>query len=103
MTSLQDLDYEDIITDHDDDPTDRPDDFMTIIVDKLYGFDWILLLIIAVLFLVVISDIYAEGVLRRVDGTFNNDEITTRGHLVQLAGLLSGSLLGRAFFAAVGV
>lgn len=105
-TSFEPLDYEELDvapTNDDDDKSDRPDDFMGILVDKMYNFDWVLLILVAIIFLVVISDVYGEGVLRRIDGTFNNDEITIKGHMMQLVGLISGSILGRALFAIVGI
>ena len=97
-TKFETIDYEEL-----DEPIEeetqsdsRPDDFISILVGSLYKFDWVFLFIIAILFIIVISDVYAENVLRRFDGTFDkNDDITTKGYILQLTGLLIGAAFAR--------
>lgn len=105
-TSFESVDYEEL--DEPSDPgqedTKRPDDFMSIIVDRMYKFDWVFLFIIALIFIIVISDAYGENVLRRFDGAIGkDDEVTTKGHMIQLGGLLAGSVVGRVLFAMAGL
>lgn len=104
-TTFETVDYEELDEPVADEPDMiRPDDFMSIFVDKLYNFDWVFLFIIAILFIIVLSDVYGETILRRIDGTFDkNDDITTKGHMVQLGGMLISSVIARFLFALAGI
>ncbi len=97
------IDYEEII-EKDSEKRDRPDDFMSIIVDKVYHFDWIILLAVALAFLFVISDIYNENVVARFNGAIGTDgNPTTYGYMIQTISLLIGTILGRILFALGGM
>jgi hypothetical protein len=97
------IDYEEITT-KEDAGSDRPDDFMSVIVDKIYNFDWIILLAVALAFLFVISDIYNEAVVSRFKGAIGPDgNPTTYGYLIQDASLLIAAVIGRILFALGGL
>ncbi len=97
------IDYEEII-EKDSEKLDRPDDFMHIIVDKMYHFDWVILLAVALAFLFVISDIYNDNVVSRFAGAIGNDgNPTTYGYMIQTISLLIGTILGRILFAIGGL
>lgn len=89
------IDYEDLNEDTNSAADRKPDDFIGIIVDKVYGFDWIILLAIAIAYLFVVSDLYGEHILSRFNGATRDGEITTYGYVVQLCSLLIGTVIGR--------
>lgn len=78
------------------------DDLMRMAVDSAYKFDWMLMFIVFIVFLVVISDVYADTVLSRVDNALKDGEPTVKGHLVQAAGLIVGTIISRLFIAFLG-
>lgn len=97
------IDYEEINS-KEDAKRDRPDDFLSIIVDKVYSFDWIILLAVALSFLFVISDMFNENVVSRFSGAIGTDgNPTTYGYIVQDASLLIMAVLGRIMFALGGL
>ena len=98
MSEFADIDFEDI-EDFSPESSDRPDDFMSIIVDKVYEFDWFMLLEVAIAFLVVVSNMYNERVLTQMPGATKNGELTTRGYMMQLVSLLVGSVMFKILFA----
>lgn len=97
------IDYEEIDT-KPDATRDRPDDFMSIIVDKVYAFDWIILLAVAISFIVVASDTYGDHVLGRFSGALTAEgELSTYGYILQLISLLIGTVLSRMGLALAGL
>ena len=97
------IDYEEIASSKDS-SKDRPDDFMSVLVDRMYNFDWIILLAVALSFLFVISDIYNDNVVSRFAGAIGPDgNPTTKGYLIQTVSLLVGTILGRILFALGGL
>lgn len=97
------IDYEEIL-DKDSVNKERPDDFMSVLVDKMYNFDWIILLAVALAFLFVISDVYNETVVARFAGAIGTDgNPTTYGYMIQTISLLIGTILGRILFAIGGL
>jgi hypothetical protein len=97
------IDYEEIL-DKDSTSKERPDDFMSILVDKMYNFDWIILLAVALAFLFVISDIYNDNVVARFAGAIGSDgNPTSYGYMIQTVSLLIGTILGRIMFALGGL
>lgn len=94
-SDFENVDYEEITT-KEETTRSRPDDFMGIIVDKVYAFDWIILLAVAIAFIVVASDMYGEHVLSRFSGSLSPEgELTTYGYTLQLISLLIGTVLCR--------
>lgn len=79
-----------------------PDDFMSIIVDQIYNFDWLLLLCVAIAFIFIISDIFYENVLCKKSGSVDsNGDITNYGYMLQLVSLLITTIISRFFIAAL--
>ena len=96
------IDYEDI--DGKPKSSGRPDDFLGILVDKIYGFDWVILLAVALAFLFVISDIYNDTVVSRFPGAIGPDgNPTTKGYMIQTISLMIGTVLGRVLFTVGGL
>jgi len=95
-SDFEELDHEDI---EEEDPTKdskRPDDFMSIIIDKIYEFDWIMLFCVAIAFIFIMSDLYDEHILSKVKGAMNeNQEVTTYGYMVQLISLLITTVISK--------
>lgn len=78
------------------DDDSKPDDFMSIIVEKIYNFDWILLLCVAIAFIFVVSDIFYENVLCKKTGSVDiNGDITNYGYMLQLITLLITTVASR--------
>ena len=90
-----DLDYEEIDTTS----KDAPDDFISMSVDRVLGFDWMMLLAVAISFIFVVSDFFNDRVLHRFPKAIGtNDEITNHGYIIQLISLLIGTILGKIIF-----
>lgn len=101
MSDFADLDYEEIDDTVSNETSSRPDDFMTIIVDQAYNFDWFMILAVAIAFLVVVSNTFNDHVIKRMPGGTRNGELTTRGYMIQLISLLIGSILVKIFFSII--
>ena len=96
MSEFADLDYEEI--DEIKPSDDRPDDFLSMMVNKVYNFDWYFLLAVAISFIIIVSDMYNEKVIHKIPGAQRGGELTTRGYLMQLVSLLFGSVLFKVLF-----
>lgn len=76
-----------------------PDDFLSIIVDKIYGFDWFMLLAVAISYLIIVSDLYQERVIQNIkNATGQSGDLTTFGYMFQLLSLLIGTIILRIMF-----
>lgn len=76
-----------------------PNDFMQIFAHAVNSVDWSIILCMAVMFLLVISDVFNEHVLTNFAEAFHEGEITAYGHMLQLGALVLGTLAGRAALA----
>ena len=76
----------------------KPDDLFSILVNVLYNFDWIIIVVVALAYILVMSDFYYDTVLSNTGGLNDDNELTDRGYAVQLSGLLGGTVLGRMLF-----
>lgn len=104
MTSFIELDSEEINVKSDKPSSDRPDDFLSIIVNEIYNFDWIFILAVIIAYLFVVSDTFNEYVISSFSGTHeNNGELSTYGYIVQGSALIGVSILARILFAVAGV
>ncbi len=74
----------------------RPDDFLGILTHQIYNFDWIFLLIIAISFLFISSDLFYTHVLVKYKGAINDrGDMTTYGYILQLITMLITAIIGK--------
>ena len=108
LSNIQDNDNDDDENDYEDYETledynkqikKKPDDFISLIINKAYEFDWLILLAIAIAYLFINLEIYDEFILNKVEGTKTpNGDITSYGYMIKLLSLLIGTLLSRFLF-----
>ena len=102
-TDFESLDYEEIEDAKPIKESNKPDDFLSIIVDKVYAFDWIMLLAVAISFIFIISDLYNEQILNKFKGAINeSQDVTTYGYMIQLCSLLIGTIVSKMLFSIAG-
>lgn len=102
MSDFESVDYEELEEFTPDEKSSRPDDFMSILTDKIYGFDWYMMLAVAIAFIFIVSDIYNDNVIHKIPGSVGDSgDLTTKGYMMQLISLLIGSLLFRILFYAL--
>ena len=102
MADFETLDHEEI-DEESAQSTKKPDDFMSIIIDKVYEFDWIMLFCVAIAFIFIMSDLYDEHILSKVKGAMSeNQEVTTYGYMVQLVSLLITVVISKILMSMAG-
>ena len=93
---MSSCDFEDIGYEDEEAPSRRPDDFISMVVDNVYEFDWVMLFCVAISFIFIMSDIFNERVLSKIEGTItNSQEITTYGYMIQLVSLLIATVISK--------
>ena len=81
---------------------EKPDDFLQILTNKIYEFDWMIIFCIAISYLFIVSDIFHENVIYKLDGTKDSiGNLTTYGYITQLVSLIIGTILSRALLSVV--
>ncbi len=88
------MDYEELPVPEESDS--RPDDFLGIITHQIYHFDWVFLIIIAISFLFVSSDLFYSNILAKYKGaTDEHNDMTTYGYIIQLVTMLLMAVVGK--------
>ncbi len=86
----------DALPDHADCSENRPDDFLSILTHQLYNFDWVFLLVVAISFLFISSDLFYTHVLSKYKSALDNrGDMTTYGYIIQLITMLLMAVFGK--------
>lgn len=79
MSTFEEIDFDDI-----DDEVTTKDDLIEATSDALYSLNFKHIIFMALIFLFIVSDVFIDRVLSRIDGATINKEATTKGTFIQM-------------------
>ena len=83
---VEEIDFDDVEEELDDDSTGKkgkPDSFTSIIADFFVGVNYKLILMLFLIYVFIMSDMFIDKVLSKMEGTVrNNHDLTSKGTMV---------------------